>query len=89
MALAVFAVCECLRLATGAVFIVLCTLVGVRSMAGKWDPVRRAMGSSGMVVGVVCVGLSGGIEMTTLGSGARGLSLRVRRIGRRVEHSRA
>ena len=70
MALAVFAVCECARLATGAVSIVLCTLGGAWSMAGKWDHVRCAMGSSGLVIGMGGVGLSGGFEMITLGSGA-------------------
>ena len=89
MELAVFAVCERVRLATGAVSIVLCTLGGSWSMAGKWDHVRRAMGSSGLVVGVGSVGLSSGFEMTTLGSGVGGLSSRGRRIGRRMERGRA
>ena len=72
MALAVFAVCERVRLATGAVSIVLCTLGGAQSMAGKRDDVRRTMGSFGLVVGVGGIGMSGGFEMTTLGSGAGG-----------------
>ena len=76
MALAVFAVCERMRLDTGAVSIVLCTLGGARSMAGKWDRVRCAMGSSGLMVGVGGIGLSGEFGITTLGSGAGGLSLR-------------
>ena len=57
-------------------------------MAGKWDRVRRAMGSSGLVVGVGGIGLSSGFGMTTLGSGAGGMSLRVRHIGRRTERGR-
>ena len=89
MALAVFAVCERVRLVTGDVSIVLCTLGGARSMAGKWDRVRRAMGSSVLVVGVGGIGLSGGFGMTTLGSGAGGLSSREQRIGRRMERGRA
>ena len=84
MALAVFVVCECVCLETGAVSIVLCTLGGARSMAGKWDRVRHAMGSSGLVVGVGGIGLSGGFGITTLGSGAGGLSSRVRRLGCRM-----
>ena len=89
IALAVFAVCEQVRLATGAVSMVLCTLGGDRSMAGKWDRVRRAMGYSGLGVGVVGIGLSGGFGMTTLGGGAGGLSSRGQRIGRRMESGRA
>ena len=89
MALAVFVVCECVRLATGAVSSVLCTLGGAWSMAGKWDHVRCAMGSSGLVVGVGGIGLSGGFGITTLGSGAGGLSSRVRRLGCRMERGRA
>ena len=89
MALAVFAVCERVRLAMGVVSIFLCTLGGARSMVGKRDRVRRAMGSSGLVVGVVGIRMSGRFGMTTLGSGAGGLSLRVRRIGCRMEHGRA
>ena len=58
-------------------------------MAGEWDRVRRAIGSSGLGVGVFGIGLSGGFGMTTLGSGAGGLSSRGRRIGRRMERGRA
>ena len=47
MALAMFAVCERVRLAMGAVSIFLCTLGGARSVKGKLDHVRRAIGSSG------------------------------------------
>ena len=89
MALAIFAVCECVRLAKGAVSIVLCTLGGARSMAGKRDRVHRAMGSSGLVVDVGGIGMSGGFGMTTLGRGAGGLSLRGRHIGFRKERGRA
>ena len=89
MALATFAVCERVRLATRAVSIVLCTLGGARSMSGKWDRVRRAMGYSGLLVGVGDIGLSDGFGMTTLGSGAGGLSSWGRRIGRRMERGRA
>ena len=60
MTLAVFAVCERVRLATGAV-----------SMVGRWDLVRRAMGSSRLRG----IGLSGGFGMTTLGSGAGGFGM--------------
>ena len=55
MMLAVFTVCERVRLAKGVV-----------SMVGRWDRVRSAMGSSRLCV----IGLSGGFGMTTLGSGA-------------------
>ena len=89
MVLAVFSVCERVRLATGAVSIVLYTLEGDQSMTGKWDRVRHAMGSSGLGVCVGGIGLSGGFGMTTLGSGAGGLSLRGQRIGRRMERGRA
>ena len=61
MALAVFAVCERVRLATGAV-----------SRIGRLcDLVRRAMGSSGLRG----IGLSDGFGMTTLGSGAGGFGM--------------
>ena len=89
MALAVFTVCERVRLVTGTVSIVLCTLEGTRSMAGNWERVCREMGSSGLVVGVGGISLSGGFGMTTLGSGAGGLSSQGRRIGRRMERDRA
>ena len=61
MALAVFAVCERLRLATGA----------VSRIGGLCDLVRRAMGSAGLRD----VGLSGGFGMTTLVSGAGGFGM--------------
>ena len=60
MRLAVLTVCERVRLATGAV-----------SMVGRWDLVRRAMGSSRLRG----IGLSGGFGMTTLGGGAGGVCL--------------
>ena len=85
MVLAIFAVCERVRLAKGDVSIALCTLGGARSMDGKWDRVRRAIGSSGLGVGVYCIGLSGGFGITTLGSGAGGLSSRGRHIGCRMD----
>ena len=58
-------------------------------MEGKRDQVRRAIGSSGLVVDVRGIGVSGGFGMTTLGSGAGGRSSRGRRIGRRIERGRA
>ena len=61
MTLAVFAVCERVRLATGA----------VSKIGGLWDLVCRAMGYSGLRG----IGLSGGFGMTTLGSGAGGLGM--------------
>ena len=39
MTLAMFAVCELVRLEMGAVSIALCTLEGARSMEGKMDRV--------------------------------------------------
>ena len=89
MALDVFTVCERVPLAMGAVSKNLCTLGGAWSMEGKRDRVRRAIGSSGPVVGVGGIGISGGFGMTTLGSGVGGLSSQGRRIGRRMERSRA
>ena len=88
MVLAVFTVCERVRLEMGAVSIVLCTLGGARSKVGKRDRVRHAIGSSGLVVGVGSIGMSGGFGMTTLGSGAGGMYLQGRRIGRRMERIR-
>ena len=44
-------------------------------MDGKQDRVRRAIGSSGLVVGVGSIGMSGGFGMATLGSGPGGWSL--------------
>ena len=75
--LAVFAVCEQVRLVTGSV-----------SMAGRWDLVCRATGSSrlrGIGIfggfGMTTLGSgAGGFGLTTLGGGAEGLSLRGQRI---------
>ena len=39
-------------------------------MEGKQDRIPRAIGSSGLVVGVGGIGTSGGFGMTKLGSGA-------------------
>ena len=61
MALAVFAVCEQVRLATGA----------ISRIGGLCDLVRRAMGSAGLCG----IGLSGGFVMTTLGSGVGGFGM--------------
>ena len=66
MALDMFAVCEFVRLAMGAVSIVLCTLGGERSMEGKLERVRRAIGLSCLVVGICGTGMAGGFGMTTL-----------------------
>ena len=57
-------------------------------MEGKRDRVRRAIGSSGLVVGICGISMSGGVGMTTLGGDAGGWSSRGRRIGRRIERSR-
>ena len=89
MALAIFTVCEFVRLSMGAVSVVLCTLGGVRSMEGKRECVRHAIGSSGLAVGICGIGMSGGVVMTTLGGDAGGRSSRGRRIGRRIERGRA
>ena len=84
MALATFAVCERVRLAMGAVSIFLCTLGGARSMEGKRDRVRRAIGSSGLVVVICGISMSGGVVMTTLGGKVGFRSSRGRHIGRRI-----
>ena len=52
MSLAMLAVYERVRLTMGAVSIVLCTLVGARSMEGTLYRVRRAIGSSWLAVGI-------------------------------------
>ena len=64
MALAMFAVCERVRLVASAVSIVLCTLGGAQSMEGNRYRVLRAIGSSGLVVGICVIGTSGGFGMT-------------------------
>ena len=58
-------------------------------MEGKRDHMRRAIGSSGLLVGVGGIGMSGGFGMTTLGSGAGGRSLQGRRIGCKIERGQA
>ena len=62
MTQAVFAYCDRVRLATGT----------VSTIGELWDLVCRAMGSSGLR----SIGLSAGFGMTTLGSGAGGLTFR-------------
>ena len=89
MELATFAVCEHVRLAMGDVSSVLCTFGGVWSMEGKHDRVRRAIGFSGLAVGICGIGISGGVGMTTLGGDAGGWSSWGQRIGRRIEHGQA
>ena len=89
MALATFAVCERVRLAMGAVSIVLCILGGAQSMEGELDRVRCAIGSSGLAVGICGTGMSGGFGMTTIGGDMGGCSSWGRRIGCRIERSRA
>ena len=71
MALVVLAVCERVRLATGAMSSGVFTCGGTRSMASRWERVRCAMGSSRLG----SIGLSGGFGMTTLGSGAGGFGM--------------
>ena len=89
MSLAIFVVCERVRLAMGAVSNVLCTLEGARSMEGKWDRVRRAIGYSGVVVGICGIGMSSCFGMTTLGGDAGGWSSCGQRLGCRIERGRA
>ena len=50
---------------------------------------QRAIGSSGLVVGVGGIGVSSGFGMNTLGSGAGGRSSRGRCISRRIERGQA
>ena len=85
MALAILAVCEHVLLAMGAVSIVLGILGGARSMEGKQECVQCAIGSSGLVVGIYGIGMSGGFGMTTLGGDMGGRSSWGRHIGRRIE----
>ena len=70
MALAMCAVCERVLLVMGAVSIVLCTLGGARSMEGKLDRVRRAIGSSGLALDICGTSISGGFVTTNLGGDA-------------------
>ena len=88
MALAMFAVCERVRLEMGAVSIILCTLGGERSMEGTLDRVQRAIGSSWLTVGICWTGMACGFGMTTLGGDKGGWSSWVRRLGRRIERGR-
>ena len=67
-------VCECVRLAMGAVSIILCTLGGARSTEGKLERVRCEIGSSGLAVGIGGTGISSGFGMTTLGGDVGGWS---------------
>ena len=58
-------------------------------MEGKRDCVRHAIGSSGLVVGICGIGMSGCFGMITLGGDAWGRSSWGRRIGCRIERGRA
>ena len=58
-------------------------------MEGKRDRVRHAIGSSGIMVGIIGIGMSDGFGMTTLGGDAGGQSSRGCRIGHRIERGRA
>ena len=58
-------------------------------MEGNLDRVRRAIGSSGIAVGICVIGISGGFGMTTLGGDAGGRYYWERRIGRRIKRGRA
>ena len=54
-------------------------------MEGKLDHVRRAIGSSGLAVGICGTGMYSGFGMTTLGGESGGRSSWGQRIGRRIE----
>ena len=58
-------------------------------MESKRDRVRRAIGSSGLGVGMGGTGMSCGFEMTTLGSGAGGWSSQGQSIVLRIERVQA
>ena len=58
-------------------------------MEGKLDRVQRAIGSSGLAVGICGIGMSGGFGMTTLGGDTEGWSSWGRSIGCRIERGRA
>ena len=88
MALAMFAVCERVRLAMGAVSINFCTLGGARSMEGTLYRVRRAIGSSWLAVGICCTVMACVFGMTTLGVDAGVRSSWGQCLGRRIERSR-
>ena len=85
MTLAMAAVCEHVRLAIGAVSVVLFTLGGAQSMVGNLDRVRRAMGSSGLEMDSAGIIMAGGFGMTTFGGEAGGWSSWGRRIGHKIE----
>ena len=72
----------------GDVSIVLCTLGGARSMEGKLERVRRAIGSSRLSMGVFVISMSGDFGMTTLGGDAGVRSSWGQRIGRGIERGR-
>ena len=57
-------------------------------MEGKYDRLRRAIGSSGLAVGICGIGMSSDVVITTLGGDAGGRSTRGRHIGRRIERGR-
>ena len=88
MALAMFAVCERVRLAMGAVSIVLCTFGGERSTEGTLDRVKCAIGSSWLAVGICCTSMTCGFGITTLGGDAGGRYSWGQRLGRRIERGR-
>ena len=67
-------VCERLRLAIGAVSVVLFTLGGGRSMVGNLDRVHHAIGSYGPAMDSGGISMAGGFGMTTLGGEAGGRS---------------
>ena len=57
-------------------------------MEGKRDRVQRAIGSSGLSVGICGIGMSGGIGLTTLGGDTGGRSSWGRHIGCWIERGR-
>ena len=57
-------------------------------MEGNLDRVQHAIGSSGLVVGICVIIMSGGFGMTNLGGDAGGRYSWGRRIGRRIERGR-
>ena len=75
MTLAMATVCEPVPLEIGSVSVVLFTLGGGRSMVGNLHRVRRAIGSSGLVMDSGVINTAGSFGMSTLGGEARvGLS---------------
>ena len=57
-------------------------------MEGKLDRVRRAIGSSGLDMGIFSTGMAGDFGLTTLGGNAGGRSSWGRHIGNRIERGR-